>query len=60
MTVEVWLDGKKQQGSEDHADQPVHASTTSSCSTATRSTTGKHTVEIRKQGQRARSTSTPT
>ena len=31
MTVEVWLDGKKQKEVKIDQDEPVHASTTSSC-----------------------------
>ena len=39
MTVEVWLDGKKHKEVKIDADEPVHASTTSSCWSATRSRT---------------------
>ena len=59
MTVEVWLDGKKQKEVKIDADEPVHASTTSSCSTATPSTAGKHTLELSARRAPARSTSTP-
>ena len=59
MTVEVWLDGKKHKEVKIDADEPVHASTTSSCSTG--DAVDDRQAHARDQDARApaRSTSTP-
>ena len=59
MTVEVWLDGKK------HKEVKIDASNLFTFDNKLRADgdaveTGKHTLEIRRKGHRARSTSTPT